>query len=60
MCWMSFFTTVSYFCSCITDNPGIEQLRQDTPLEMAYNQYLVYHGRLINGSVSVRVCRRDD
>ena len=48
------------FCSCITDNPGIEQLRQDTPLEMAYNQYLVYHGRLINGSVSVRVCRRDD
>ena len=29
---------------CITENPGVEQLLQEAPLEMAYNQYLVYHG----------------
>ncbi|XP_067941209.1 uncharacterized protein [Watersipora subatra] len=29
--------------SCITMNPGVEQLLQEAPLEMSRNQHLVYY-----------------
>jgi hypothetical protein len=30
---------------CITDHPGVLELLQDAPLELAWNNYLCYHSK---------------
>lgn len=34
---------------CITSHPGVQQLLQDAPLEIAYNSFLAYHGTVTYG-----------
>ena len=44
LAWLILQNCFLYF-SCILQNPRIDELLNDAPLELAYNSYLVIHGK---------------